>query len=72
MDREAWWAAVHRVTRDGHGTATKPPAKIDYLINLAGTFSLLKKIKTLFLFKLDYKIKLFIYLTIIYMQMRIV
>ena len=53
MDREAWWAAVHRVTRDGHGTATKPPAKIDYLINLAGTFSLLKKIKTLFLFKPD-------------------
>ena len=24
MDREAWWARVHRVTRVGHDLATKP------------------------------------------------
>ena len=25
MDREAWWATVHGVTRVGHDLATKPP-----------------------------------------------
>ena len=25
MDRGAWWATVHRVTRVGHDLATKPP-----------------------------------------------
>ena len=25
MDRGAWWATVHGVTRIGHGLATKPP-----------------------------------------------
>ena len=25
MDREAWWATVHRVARIGHGLATQPP-----------------------------------------------
>ena len=25
MDRRAWWATVHGVTRVGHHLATKPP-----------------------------------------------
>ena len=25
MDRGAWWAKVHRLTRDGHDLATKQP-----------------------------------------------
>ena len=25
MDREAWWATVHEVTRVGHDLLTKPP-----------------------------------------------
>ena len=50
MDREAWRATVHGVTRVGHDIATKPPAKIDYLINLARNFSPLKKIKTLYFY----------------------
>ena len=25
MDRSAWWATIHGVTRVGHNVATKPP-----------------------------------------------
>ena len=28
MDREAWWATVHRVTRVRHDLATKPPPAV--------------------------------------------
>ena len=38
MDRGAWWATVHRVTRVGHDLATKPPPP-DILLerNIANT-----------------------------------
>ena len=29
MDRGAWWATVHRVTRVGHSLVTKPPYQLD-------------------------------------------
>ena len=28
IDREAWWATVHRVTRVRHDLATKPPPAV--------------------------------------------
>ena len=33
MDRGAWWTIVHRVARDGHNLATKPPPQCYYANN---------------------------------------
>ena len=41
MDRGAWWATVHRVTRVGHNLATKQQQQM--LFPITGVFLLLYK-----------------------------
>ena len=36
LDRGAWWATVHGVTRVGHDLATKPPPKIHMILPIMG------------------------------------
>ena len=36
LDRGAWWATAHGVTRVGHDLATKPPPKIHMILPITG------------------------------------
>ena len=47
MDRGAWWATVHGVTRVGHNLATKPPPPQMYVANAFYTKKHANNLKTI-------------------------